>query len=86
MHEYSGGRLPLYHLDLYRLEGEAAIRGAGLESYLYERTGITIIEWIDRWSELALEKHPPANGRYRFVLIEPTDEFERRITYEDFGA
>src|SRR5438270_44849 len=34
VHEYSAGRFPLYHLDLYRLEDEAAIRSAGLEQYL----------------------------------------------------
>src|SRR5215212_194921 len=36
IHEYKGGRLPLYHIDLYRLENEAQIRGAGLEEDLYQ--------------------------------------------------
>src|SRR5438132_13267878 len=31
---YTGGRLPLFHLDLYRLETQEQILGAGLEEYL----------------------------------------------------
>src|SRR3989442_4027954 len=38
VHEYSDGRCPLFHLDLYRLENEAAIRSAGLDQYLYQQT------------------------------------------------
>ena len=46
IHEYQGGRLPLYHIDLYRLEGDAAI-DLGLEDYL-EGEGLTVIEWGER--------------------------------------
>ncbi len=45
LHEYLGGRLPLYHLDLYRIEGEAETRRVGLEEYLEE--GVVLIEWPD---------------------------------------
>jgi tRNA threonylcarbamoyladenosine biosynthesis protein TsaE len=87
VHEYKAGRLPLYHIDLYRLENESQIHGAGLEEYLYQSSGVTIIEWIDRWPELL----PPAGvlpvaGRYRYATIEQLSEYERRIDYEDFGA
>jgi tRNA threonylcarbamoyladenosine biosynthesis protein TsaE len=87
VHEYKGGRLPLFHLDLYRLENEAQIRGAGLEQYLYQNSGISIVEWVDRWPELV----PPmgafwAGRRYRYVCIETLGEITRRIEYEDFGA
>src|SRR5512145_1231944 len=34
VNEYSGGRLRLFHLDLYRLDNRAQIEGAGLEEYL----------------------------------------------------
>jgi tRNA threonylcarbamoyladenosine biosynthesis protein TsaE len=46
MAEYSG-RLPLFHLDLYRLEGAAEALAGGL---LDERqqAGVTLIEWADR--------------------------------------
>jgi tRNA threonylcarbamoyladenosine biosynthesis protein TsaE len=45
---YTSGRLPLYHLDLYRLETAEQIRSAGLEQYL-ETEGVTIVEWAERW-------------------------------------
>lgn len=45
---YSGGRLPLFHLDLYRLETPEQIIAAGLEEYLHP-AGVTVIEWAERW-------------------------------------
>jgi tRNA threonylcarbamoyladenosine biosynthesis protein TsaE len=38
VHEYHDGRLPLFHLDLYRLDSMAQILGAGLEDY-FRRDG-----------------------------------------------
>ncbi|HEY3417422.1 MAG TPA: tRNA (adenosine(37)-N6)-threonylcarbamoyltransferase complex ATPase subunit type 1 TsaE [Armatimonadota bacterium] len=46
IHEYYGGRLPLFHIDLYRLEGSAA-EELGVEEYL-EEDGVTVIEWGER--------------------------------------
>ncbi len=46
IHEYLRGRLPLYHIDLYRLEDRAAL-DLGLEDYL-ESLGVTVIEWGER--------------------------------------
>ncbi|MHB0939563.1 MAG: tRNA (adenosine(37)-N6)-threonylcarbamoyltransferase complex ATPase subunit type 1 TsaE [Armatimonadota bacterium] len=46
IHEYQGGRLPLYHADLYRLETPAAL-DLGLEDYL-EGEGVTVVEWGER--------------------------------------
>ncbi len=84
LHEYPGGRLPLFHIDLYRLESPSQIIGAGLEEYFYNPPGITVIEWFDRWSDAqssrALPPHP-----YRAVAIETLTENKRRITYEDSG-
>src|SRR5512132_1396067 len=45
VHEYKTGRLPLFHLDLYRLESPAQVLGAGLEEYLDRPTGVSVIEW-----------------------------------------
>ncbi len=42
--EYNG-ELPLYHMDVYRLENEN-IDNLGIEEY-YEKGGVTIIEWAD---------------------------------------
>ena len=41
VNEYGGGRLRLFHLDLYRLETRAQILGAGLEEYL-QPDGVTV--------------------------------------------
>ena len=77
---YSGGRLPLFHLDLYRLETAEQILGAGLEEYL-RPDGVAVIEWAERMT----------NDEWRMVQarrvkIEVLSETERRISYEDFGA
>src|SRR5262245_24403162 len=45
---YTGGRLTLFHLDLYRLETREQILGAGLEEYL-SPDGVSVIEWAERW-------------------------------------
>jgi tRNA threonylcarbamoyladenosine biosynthesis protein TsaE len=50
LHEYPG-RLPLYHLDLYRLGSEEEIEEMGFLDYLYGR-GATLIEWPDRLGRL----------------------------------
>ena len=41
--EYQDGRLPLYHVDLYRLD-ESEASELGLEEY-FEGNGITVVEW-----------------------------------------
>ena len=88
VNEYSGGRLPLFHLDLYRLETPAQIIGAGLEEYLDQPAGVAVVEWMDRWLGYAPE--PAWASRlprhYRRVFIETLRELERRIAYEDSGA
>ena len=45
---YGGGRLTLFHLDLYRLDTHQQIVAAGLEDYL-NPAGVTVIEWAERW-------------------------------------
>ena len=47
---YSGGRLTLFHWDLYRLDTRQQIAAAGLEDYLYP-AGVTVIEWAERWMD-----------------------------------
>ncbi len=47
IHEYRGGRLPIYHLDLYRIADEPSAIAIGVEDYL-PGDGVTIIEWPER--------------------------------------
>src|SRR5580658_7055745 len=49
--EYSGGRLKLFHLDLYRLETRPQILSAGIEEFL-RPDGVTVIEWAERMAEV----------------------------------
>lgn len=49
LHEYPG-RLPLYHMDLYRLSGQEII-DLGFEDYLYGE-GLSVVEWPDRLDEI----------------------------------
>ena len=42
--EYTSGEMPLYHMDVYRLDGK--VDDLGIEEY-YTKKGITIIEWAD---------------------------------------
>lgn len=47
LREYYSGRLPLYHVDAYRLAGPAEAHTFGLDEYLYG-DGVTVIEWGER--------------------------------------
>ena len=51
IHEYSGGRIPVYHFDFYRLETADEVARLGLDEYLFG-DGVCIIEWGDRFAEL----------------------------------
>lgn len=73
IHEYRGGRLTLYHADLYRLE-RAATEDLGLEE-LGLADGVLAIEWPDR-----LSHDMPGARLFRFDII---DEHTRRVTCAD---
>ncbi|MDE2180071.1 MAG: tRNA (adenosine(37)-N6)-threonylcarbamoyltransferase complex ATPase subunit type 1 TsaE [candidate division NC10 bacterium] len=54
MHRYRG-RLPLYHIDLYRIETPEAFAGLGLDEYL-QGDGVAAIEWAEHgWGMLPKE-------------------------------
>jgi tRNA threonylcarbamoyladenosine biosynthesis protein TsaE len=84
VNEYRDGRLPLFHLDLYRLAGRREIIAAGLEDYLNRPEGVTVVEWIERWLEGGVWT-PTRGARFRRVEIQIRDETSREIIYEDFG-
>jgi tRNA threonylcarbamoyladenosine biosynthesis protein TsaE len=50
IHEYQGGRLPLYHMDFYRLSSEAELDEIGFDDYL-NQSGICAVEWANRFPE-----------------------------------
>lgn len=86
VNEYAGGRLPLFHLDLYRLDSRQQIIAAGLEEFLFQPRGVAIIEWFERWIGDASPSALEALAPLRRVRIETTSEHERRIHHEDFGV
>lgn len=90
LHEYHGGRGPLFHLDLYRLDGPDAVWQAGLEPYLIEPTGVTVVEWADRWfgplNPGQLPEQAPRPRRLLLVWIESPNPEERILHYEDLGV
>ena len=82
VNEYLGGRLPLFHFDMYRLGSADDLWDIGWEDYL-DRGGICAVEWSENVQE-AME------GAIS-VSIAKLDENTRRITIEggdtlaDFG-
>ena len=79
VNEYLGGRLPLFHFDMYRLRSSDDLWDIGWEDYL-DRNGVCAVEWSENVDD-AME------GAVR-VTIEKTGEESRRITIEggDFLA
>jgi len=75
--EYEG-RLPLHHIDLYRLSGPAEALGLGLEEY-FDVNGITAIEWAERAAGLL----PPDQLHIRIEADEHTGTRTFHIFRED---
>ena len=77
INEYEG-EVPIYHIDLYRLQHHGEIVDLGLEEYL-EGAGICIIEWADRMTNLL-----PAN--HLEITITWVDESTRTIELQRNSA
>jgi len=80
VNEYAGGRLKLFHLDLYRLESPGHVLSAGLEEFL-QPDGVAVIEWAERIYDLRFTIYD-----LKKVQIEIVSEAERRIVYDDPSA
>lgn len=52
IHEYPGGRLPIFHADAYRLQSAEDAAGTGLEEYLARADAVLLIEWPERIAAL----------------------------------
>ena len=73
VNEYLGGRLPLFHFDMYRLRSSEDLWDIGWEDYL-DRGGVCAVEWSENVAD-ALEE--PI-----LITIEKLGEDARRITIE----
>lgn len=85
LHEHYGGRMPLFHLDLYRLEGQD-LGTTGWEEAL-DAGGITVIEWPDRAADtlpadrLDIRLEHIADTKRR-VVLEPTGPRAAQLVQE----
>ena len=66
VHEYVGGRLPVFHLDFYRLDDASEALALGWEEYIDEGGGLTLVEWADKFPDLL----PPSTRWLRFAIGE----------------
>ena len=74
--EYTSGQLPLYHMDVYRLDGK--VEDLGIEEY-YKKKGVTIIEWADM-----IPDYLPKNRLD--IKIKILDENKRLFIIEPHGS
>lgn len=68
VHEYTGGRLIVWHVDLYRVERAAELPELGLDEIIGDPRGVVIVEWADRFGvvpadHLRIELHHVGDGR-----------------------
>lgn len=73
--EYTSGQLPLYHMDVYRLNG--SVEDIGIEEY-YKKGGICIIEWSETIEDYLPEKRLD-------IKIKVVDEEKRVIIITPHG-
>jgi len=67
IHEYPGS-LPLFHIDLYRLESEDEVLRIGIDDYLAGE-GVTVVEWADKFAGLM----PRGTRWIRFRVMDGDD-------------
>lgn len=70
--EYLGGRLKVFHVDLYRLQGGKDLDSLGLEEIFGAKGSVSLVEWPDK-----LGSHAPQSAWY--VEMERVDENQRMI-------
>ena len=73
------GRLPLYHVDLYRLDHIEEIADLGLEEYLHGN-GICVVEWAEKGLQIL-----PSRNLFISLDYIPASETERTIYLEPEG-
>ena len=71
VHEYSGGRWPIFHFDFFRIEDRQSAVRLGLDEYFFD-DGVSVIEWADRFPGLI-----PASAQW--ISFEMKSENERTI-------
>ena len=84
INEYQG-RLPIYHIDLYRIDSHEEIYSLGLEEILFNQ-GITIIEWAEKLRSPKNSNNLILNTEDRIeIYIKIISESEREFTFNTFS-
>ena len=80
------GRLPLYHIDFYRLEHIEEIADLGLEEYFYG-DGVCVVEWAEKGLQIVPQDnllislhYIPASETQRSICLKPKGERYRELT------
>ena len=73
--EYLNGEMPLYHMDVYRLDGNAD--GVGIEEY-FHKNGVVIIEWAKTIKDIL----PEERLEIKFKVV---DENRRKLIITAHG-
>jgi len=76
INEY-GGPIPLYHIDLYRIERAGELEELNLRDYLFS-DGVTVVEWFERFPEGEIEDK-------LVVHFEHRSPRERKIVFDPQG-
>jgi len=76
--EYFSGRLPLYHIDAYRVADAAEADAFGLDDYL-NGDGVTVVEWAER-----VRAALPSDVLW--LTLDYCGENERRLEFSAYGA
>jgi tRNA threonylcarbamoyladenosine biosynthesis protein TsaE len=75
VHEYTGGRMPIFHFDFFRIEDRSSAERLGLDDYFFG-DGVSVIEWADRFPDLIPETA-------RWISLETKSETQRAITIQE---
>ncbi len=75
VNEYTSGRLPLFHFDMYRLKSADELFDIGWEDYL-ARGGVCVVEWSENVQDVF-------DGTETRITIEKTSDTDRKITLEN---
>lgn len=73
VHEYPGGRLPVVHMDLYRVQSHHELLDLGWDEYL-DSGAVLVVEWADKFPALL-----PADATWLIFHIEPCGSRSVRV-------
>lgn len=69
VNEYPGGRLVVWHVDLYRIERDTELAELGLDDVIGDKRGVVLVEWADKFDVMPRDHvrlelaHAPDGGR-----------------------